>query len=497
MLSVRATALLLVGVGIKPSASGTPKQENVSIFLVGHTDDVDIVVFSQDGRKIASGSQDNTVRLWDAETGEHLKTLVGHWAYIITIAFSPDGTLLASGSEDDTVRLWDGRYRERLGRRLWGHFAGVETLAFNHDGTMFASGSRDAVITLWDTATGDWVHFLFGHRGHVLTVAFNPAGTILASGGWDNTLRLWDVATGEEITAIEASEYGVESFIESVAFSHDGKTLAAGGWGNTIGLWDVATGEHIETFTGHTSRVESVAFNSDSTVLASGSRDGTVLLWDIPQLPPEPVEPPPPLVEDVNGNGVVNILDLALVGLRLGQTGENSADVNGDGVVDIVDLVQVAGAIANVAAAPAVHPIALTNLTSTDIEGWLTQAQALDLTDVRSQRGILFLEQLLVTLDPKETALLPNFPNPFNPETWIPYQLANDADVTLIVYDTEGTPVRQFDLGHQSAGFYTTRMKAAYWDGRNEKGESVASGVYFYQLQAGDYTDLRRMVILK
>ncbi|RKU35306.1 hypothetical protein C6496_17065, partial [Candidatus Poribacteria bacterium] len=131
------------------------------------------------------------------------------------------------------------------------------------------------------------------------------------------------------------------------------------------------------------------------------------------------------------------------------------------------------------------------------VEEWLTQAQMLDFTDVRSQRGILFLKQLLATLAPKETALLPNFPNPFNPETWIPYQLANDADVTLTVYDINGAPVRQFDLGHQSAGFYTTRTKAAYWDGRNETGESVASGVYFYQLQTGDYTDLRRMVILK
>ena len=194
---------------------------------------------------------------------------------------------------------------------------------------------------------------------------------------------------------------------------------------------------------------------------------------------------------------MVNILDVALVGLRLGQTGENDADVNGDGVVDIADLVQVAGAIGNTTAAPPVHPTALANLTPADVEEWLIQAQTLDLTDVRSQRGILFLEHLLATLGPKETALLANFPNPFNPETWIPYQLANDANVTLTVYDTNGAPVRQFDLGHQSAGFYTTRTKAAYWDGRNDTGESVASGVYFYQLQAGDYTDLRRMVILK
>jgi len=141
--------------------------------------------------------------------------------------------------------------------------------------------------------------------------------------------------------------------------------------------------------------------------------------------------------------------------------------------------------------------LALTNLTPSDVEDWLTQAQGLDLTDINTQKGILFLEQLLASLVPQETALLHNYPNPFNPETWIPYQLANDAEVTLTVYDTKGIPVRQFDLGHQAAGYYTSRTKAAYWDGRNEIGESVASGVYFYQLDTGDYTELRRMVIPK
>ena len=117
------------------------------------------------------------------------------------------------------------------------------------------------------------------------------------------------------------------------------------------------------------------------------------------------------------------------------------------------------------------------------------------------------LEHLLSALTPKETALLPNYPNPFNPETWIPYHLAHAADVTLTVYDTKGTVVRQLDLGYQMAGYYTARSRAAYWDGRNDSGELVASGVYFYQLRAGrsglsvphrrDYTAMRRMVIVK
>ena len=97
----------------------------------------------------------------------------------------------------------------------------------------------------------------------------------------------------------------------------------------------------------------------------------------------------------------------------------------------------------------------------------------------------------------KATALLQNYPNPFNPETWIPYLLADDAFVTLTIHDESGRLVCSFDVGYQSAGFYSSRGRAVYWDGRNENGESVASGVYFYQLRAGNYTALRRMVILK
>ena len=130
--------------------------------------------------------------------------------------------------------------------------------------------------------------------------------------------------------------------------------------------------------------------------------------------------------------------------------------------------------------------------TATDMEHWLAQARELDLTDATSQRGVLYLEQLLAALTPQETALLPNYPNPFNPETWIPYRLAEDAAVTLTIYDATGVMVRRLDLGHQSAGFYESRSAAIYWDGRNDFGEGVASGVYFYHLSAGDYSATRK-----
>ena len=207
-----------------------------------------------------------------------------------------------------------------------------------------------------------------------------------------------------------------------------------------------------------------------------------------------------PLLRDVNRDGVVNISDLVLVGSSFTQyvgTGGNPADVNESGMIDIVDLVLVAGALSNAAAAPSFHPQVLAPLTAADVKGWLTQAQQMAVTDPAYLRGIAGLEQLLAALTPKETVLLPNYPNPFNPETRIPYHLANTADVQVTIYDTKGAPVRQLELGYQSAGYYTDRTKAVYWDGCNENGESVASGVYFYQLRAGDYTALRRMAIVK
>ena len=200
---------------------------------------------------------------------------------------------------------------------------------------------------------------------------------------------------------------------------------------------------------------------------------------------------------DVNQDGVVDISDLVMVAGRLGQSGPNVADVNRDGVVNVNDLILVAGAITQPQAAPSLHPTSLEMFTAADIRGWLTQAQGLTLTDPKLQSGIRFLEQLLSVLVPKETALLPNYPNPFNPETWIPYRLAEDAEVTLTIYAIDGQVVRRLALGHQPAGMYQNRSRAAYWNGRNAFGEPVASGVYFYTITAGDFSATRKMLIRK
>ena len=202
---------------------------------------------------------------------------------------------------------------------------------------------------------------------------------------------------------------------------------------------------------------------------------------------------------DVNGDGIVSITDLVLVAQRYGQTGRNRADVNGDTVVNIDDLIAVAAVIdANAAAAPSLYTDALERLTSADVRLWLSEARGRDLTDPHMHaRGLLFLEQLLAVLTPKETALLANYPNPFNPETWIPYQLAKDAEVTLTIYAVNGHVVRRLSLGHQPAGVYQERSRAAYWDGKNAFGEPVASGLYFYTLTTSDFSATRKMLIRK
>ena len=157
----------------------------------------------------------------------------------------------------------------------------------------------------------------------------------------------------------------------------------------------------------------------------------------------------------------------------------------------------VAGALDQIAGAPAIGSQALSMFTAEEVSQWLMEAKHLRTADPTHLRGILVLEQLLAILKPKETALLANYPNPFNPETWIPYQLAKAADVTVTIYAVDGTMVRTLSLGHQPVGIYQDKGRAAYWDGKNAHGEPVASGVYFYTLKAGDFSATRKLLIRK
>ena len=187
-----------------------------------------------------------------------------------------------------------------------------------------------------------------------------------------------------------------------------------------------------------------------------------------------------------------------MIASALGNQGQNlAADVSGDGVVNILDLILVAGMFDDAAAAPSAQPQVPETFTAVEVQGWLTDARALEVRDAITKRGFVVLEQLLVSLTPTETELLANYPNPFNPETWIPYRLAEDAFVTLTIYDGSGQVIRTLDVGHRIASAYENRSKAIYWDGRNNLGERVASSVYFYTLTTEDYSATRKMLVVK
>ena len=206
------------------------------------------------------------------------------------------------------------------------------------------------------------------------------------------------------------------------------------------------------------------------------------------------------LSEDVNADGQVNVADLILVANYLNQPAPEKplVDVNDDGTVAIADLVQVARYLgqSTTSAAPAriVVPAGLKYAT---VEAWIHEARLEDDGSPSFNQGIANLAYLLTLIIPEKTALLPNYPNPFNPETWIPYHLSEPADVTLTIYAVNGQVARHLDLGHQAAGYYQSKSRAAYWDGRNHVGERVASGLYFYTLTAGDFSATRKMLIMK
>ena len=204
---------------------------------------------------------------------------------------------------------------------------------------------------------------------------------------------------------------------------------------------------------------------------------------------------------DVNQDGRVNVLDLISVAQHLGSNASvnRQADVNADGTINVLDLITVAQHLGESSTEAAPSGVAIEDLAldSTMIQAWIARAQVENDGSLAFQQGIANLEQLLALFIPEETALLHNYPNPFNPETWIPYQLAEPAEVVIRIYAASGILIRTLDLGHQPAGIYQYRSRAAYWDGKNEIGESVASGVYFYALTAGDFTGTRKMLIMK
>ncbi|PHJ58151.1 hypothetical protein VF14_22380 [Nostoc linckia z18] len=242
--------------------------------LNDHDGNVNSVAISRDKKTLASGGEDNTIKIWNLTTGEEIITLKGHSSFVKSVAFSPDSKTLASGG-DQTVKIWNFATGQII-RNLEGHVYGVESVAFSPDGKTLASGSGDNTIKIWNIATGKEIRTLKGHTSGVESVAFSPNGKTLASGSNDNTIKIWNLATGQAILTFKGHSHGPKL----VAFNPDGKTLAST-WHNSIKIWDVATGKLIRTLNGHLLWVRSIVFSPDGKTLASGSYDNTIKIWNV------------------------------------------------------------------------------------------------------------------------------------------------------------------------------------------------------------------------
>ncbi len=294
-LTVGLVVLVILGLAggvlaLYPSRSIPPQSAPSPItVLASHTNTVDAVAFSPDGRILASGSADRTVRLWNVAQRTPLgEPLTGHTGTVFSVAFSPDGRTLASGSADRTVRLWNvtDSAHTSLGEPLTGHTDTVFSVAFSPDGRTLASGSADQTVRLWNVTDPTQQRLvdsrLLGHTDTVDAVAFSPDGRTLASGSADRTVRLWDVTDRDHPTPVGPPLTGPTDFV-SMAGSPDGRSLASGSADHTVLRWDQGrpTSPGPPPLTGHTNFVTSVAFSPDGRTLASGSADQTVRLWSL------------------------------------------------------------------------------------------------------------------------------------------------------------------------------------------------------------------------
>ncbi|XHX79252.1 MAG: protein kinase [Stenomitos frigidus ULC029] len=273
----RPTTLETVPPLTQLSSSPTPSPSWVCTqTLAGHTSWVRSVVIHPNGKTIASGSGDRTVKIWDLATGTVLQTLSANAGWVRAIASSPDGQTLASCNNDRRVVLWHWETGDRL-QMLDGHSDWARTVCFSPDGQYLASGSQDKTIRLWNLSTGKTMHVLSGHTHWVIGVAFSPDGQIVASSSRDKTIRLWHTTTGALIRVLE----GHQDAVNAIAISPNGRILASASDDRTIRLWSLATGKLKQVLTHHEGAVNTLAIDADSTTLISGSQDTTIKLWSL------------------------------------------------------------------------------------------------------------------------------------------------------------------------------------------------------------------------
>ncbi|MDZ4836245.1 MAG: hypothetical protein SGJ27_20900 [Candidatus Melainabacteria bacterium] len=254
---------------------GGSKKAIEVVRMVGHAGWIKALDFSSDGNKVLSSSQDNSIRLWNPNSGKEIGKFEGHEDDVNCVIFSPSGSNALSGGSDKTVRLWDIDQGTEL-KKFEGHTNLVTCVAFSESGSRVASGSYDGTVRIWDTSTGKQVKQLEGNLGTVRALAFTPDGDQIVSGGTDKTVTLWNINTG----AVVRKFSGHKNEISSLAISQDGNKILSSSRDLTIQLWDLSTGEPLKLLQGHTNWIQKAIFlGSDKAI--SGGLDKKIRLWDL------------------------------------------------------------------------------------------------------------------------------------------------------------------------------------------------------------------------
>jgi WD40 repeat protein len=285
--------------------------------LVGHQLAVNSACFCPDGNRVATASNDRTVRLWNATTGQEIIAIYGHENWVRSVDFSPDGTRVVTAAWDSTARLWDLATRQELAS-LRGHEGWVHSASFSPDGTLVVTGGKDRTVRLWDATRAQELIVLRGHEESVNSAGFSPDSSRIVTASSDGTARVWDVATGQELATLSVGGDGVwsacysadgtrvvtaakdgtaqlwdassgqmvallcgqEGGVRSACFSPDGGRIVAACWNGTVRLCNAYSGKQFGELRGHEGGVSSACFSPDGAQILTASEDGTARLWD-------------------------------------------------------------------------------------------------------------------------------------------------------------------------------------------------------------------------
>ena len=517
-----------------------------------------VLAFSPDGRTLAQGVYGGEVRLLDAATGAAIGSLgpmrtiqsEDYVPNITSAAFSPDGKTLAAGTDEDVVYLWDMESRARIGSLLGdvdriqigpdGHRTiAVTSLLFSPDGRTLAAGSSQGRVRLWDLAEGTYTAAsASGHENVVQALSFSSDGATLASGS-SNRVNLWDVARGANIRTLQSD------WAHCVDLSPDGTLFAAGHQDGRIRLWQVATGNPLAALEGHSHIVSRLVFSPDGGILASSSQDGTVLLWDVPSILPNPraltviggEEQEGPLNAQLDSPFVVevrdqygNLLEGAEVTFEVTAGGGtlsaavDTTDAEGRAVTTLT-LGRAPGTNTVVATVAGLEPVTFTAgaraTPDFDLDGrvgfsdFFLLAEAFGGSDPRFDLDgsgevdfadfLLFAERFgqparakLVAMAreliglPDGPQLRQNAPNPFNSGTVISWFQLQPGPARVEVFGLTGQRVAVLHEGPRKAGLHRLR-----WDGRDDRGRPLGSGVYVYRLVTAEAVQTRKLTLLR